>query len=1437
MQQISINSFPEKEEELLGKNTLNNINLMKKTNEYRVSYYDPMCEDHAQIERVIPVKYNCCKMFLFILLSIITGSLFIFFIIWFPKLKFYFMYSIVPIDQARKVAIYGTDGELYFIPLKKPNLPDLEKTNSFIYNHYDVNIPKGAQYITMFTFKLFQYVFDPLEMNFIPLKIRLDTTNENIILECCQGLNAEEYAHQRLIYGICDLDIKVKSFIRLLFEEFTDPFYLFQVFSVILWMTNQYELYASIIIFTTLVSLFVGAWETRKNLVNIQTMARYSCLVNVLRKDKNSNRANFVQMQSTELVPGDIFELQEEGMAMPCDCLLIQGTVIINEAMLTGESTPIIKSQIPQIKDHFNYDADKKFFLFAGTRIIQKRSREKKKLLGLVTETGFNTIKGNLIRSILYPKKMDEKFEKDSYKYIAMMSILCIVGFAISIPFLLRTQEWQEILKKSLDLVTTAVPPSLPACLGIGISYSIARLKKQKIMCIARDRVNIAGKVNILCFDKTGTLTEDHLDIYGYRSVKMKSKSQDFQFNPFIKDAYENASEAYNYYKQKRGKEKQHKDKNKDLNLFFVECLATCHCATYVNDKIIGDPVDVKMFESSGWTLHENSADQEEKTSHNMISTFVRPGQEEDLQAKIQKIKEKQLGPNEIDEIDRVMEDHYELGIVRRFDFVPKLQRMSVITKNVNENFYKVFCKGSPEKLRELCLPETIPDTFNDTLNKYAIKGFRVLAMAFKTIKMSYIQSQQISREKAESKMIFLGLLIVQNKLKNETKPTLNLLESAGLKMVMATGDNILTAISVSKECELIKKNSLVYSCEIDGNKLVWNAVENFDEENDPGEFIIEPRKEGDNDIVFMDSGKEMKQNKNNDLFEKGDNEITTSTNPNNNIINDFDINIKVDENKLRSSDLNIYKDQNEQNYKSNIFSNVLEPNNNDGYRKSVLEQGNQRRISIASGLEYDGSSFIDNFPPDRYSILYSKRPSIMVNVPILPTGEKEINSNIPTGDDSALMGLEIKEYPFQNVQEEYVIAMTGKTFETICALREKFLTTNNESFRIYNDLFKIILLHGRVFARMAPEHKALLVDGFKKEQLAVLMCGDGANDCMALRTADIGVSLSEEEASIAAPFTSKNQNISCLVPLLKEGKSSLVTSIQTFKYMMMYSLVQFICVTLLMVLSSYLSENQFLSVDIFIIIPLAFFIPATGPYKYLTKHHPTDSLISYPVITSILSQTLIALAFQLGAHFLVVYMLDEPDKKYISVCLPDEDNTDILACPDNTAVFLISNMQYLITAFAFSISKPFKSPIYTNYYLTFFMIFAFVYSCVIIVWPTKFTANLLQMYNFDNPEDSYYDNRRGPLPEFPEEEEGVEEEEETITRGLYYSYKNDKIKYYIQGLAILNFIVSYIFEKVIVPSTTAIWNARKIRKLREMKQRETEKALTMQQLFALRKN
>ena len=67
------------------------------------------------------------------------------------------------------------------------------------------------------------------------------------------------------------------------------------------------------------------------------------------------------------------------------------------------------------------------------------------------------------------------------------------------------------------------------------------------------------------------------------------------------------------------------------------------------------------------------------------------------------------------------------------------------------------------------------------------------------------------------------------------------------------------------------------------------------------------------------------------------------------------------------------------------------------------------------------------------------------------------------------------------------------------------------------------LLLKAKVFARMSPDEKAMLVQFLQKHTPEnVIMCGDGANDCAALKTADAGVSLADSEASIAAPFSSK---------------------------------------------------------------------------------------------------------------------------------------------------------------------------------------------------------------------------------------------------------------------------------------------------------------------------
>lgn len=76
-----------------------------------------------------------------------------------------------------------------------------------------------------------------------------------------------------------------------------------------------------------------------------------------------------------------------------------------------------------------------------------------------------------------------------------------------------------------------------------------------------------------------------------------------------------------------------------------------------------------------------------------------------------------------------------------------------------------------------------------------------------------------------------------------------------------------------------------------------------------------------------------------------------------------------------------------------------------------------------------------------------------------------------------------------------------------------------------------------QIFARMKPADKTLLIQSLqsmRKSNTFVGMCGDGANDCGALKQADAGISIGEAETSVAAPFTSKIQDISCVVELLK---------------------------------------------------------------------------------------------------------------------------------------------------------------------------------------------------------------------------------------------------------------------------------------------------------------
>lgn len=131
--------------------------------------------------------------------------------------------------------------------------------------------------------------------------------------------------------------------------------------------------------------------------------------------------------------------------------------------------------------------------------------------------------------------------------------------------------------------------------------------------------------------------------------------------------------------------------------------------------------------------------------------------------------------------------------------------------------------------------------------------------------------------------------------------------------------------------------------------------------------------------------------------------------------------------------------------------------------------------------------------------------------------------------------------------------------------------------------------------------------------------CGDGANDCAALKTADVGISLSPAEASIAAPFTSSIQDISCVITLLTEGRAALATSFSCFKYMVLYAVCESMSVCVLYFGYTNLSEGEFLYIDLFLVLPLSSLMGLTRATNRLSRQLPKGSLISAPVVASLL--------------------------------------------------------------------------------------------------------------------------------------------------------------------------------------------------------------------------
>ncbi|XP_075124652.1 putative cation-transporting ATPase 13A4 isoform X2 [Leptodactylus fuscus] len=615
-----------------------------------------------------------------------------------------------------------------------------------------------------------RYVWNPLEGLFQKIGVLEENLScSDIHTKYGLGLSSEEQKSRQKLCGPNTIEVEIIPIWKLLFKEILNPFYCFEVYSLSTWLATGYIEYSMAILLLTILSVLATIYLLRMQSVKLHRMveSHNNVMVSVLQRN-----GVVKETESKFLVPGDVIILSEKKFYLPCDALLISGGCVINEGMLTGESVPVTKVPLPNVDNRIPWKLHsgenfRTHMLYCGTEVIKTKPPPDGSVKALVLQTGFNTAKGDLIRSILYPKPMNFKLHREVMKVLVGLMVLSVIGVIYTVVILsMSGATTKDLVIMVLIMATVAVPVSLPPALTICTLYSQTRLKKQGIFCISPQRIIVCGQLNLVCFDKTGTLTEDGLDLWGIVPSQGNSFQEALFFTPGCTLPWSP----------------------------LVGAMACCHSLVLMDGKVHGDPLDMKMFEGTGWELGES------KTNGKYSSySIVTPG-------------------------TRTLDVPVKgLGIFYQFPFSSSLQRMSVIAKTIGDMKFWVFMKGAPEVIIQFCKKETVPENFSCILDHYTMQGFRVIGIGYKEFKSSEdINEKTVIREEVESELKFLGFLIMENRLKSETQPVLQELKSANIRTIMVTGDNLQTACTVGLSSGMVPDTSsllMLEACEPDGER------------------------------------------------------------------------------------------------------------------------------------------------------------------------------------------------------------------------------------------------------------------------------------------------------------------------------------------------------------------------------------------------------------------------------------------------------------------------------------------------------------------------------------------------------------------------------------------------------------------------------------------
>jgi len=296
-------------------------------------------------------------------------------------------------------------------------------------------------------------------------------------------------------------------------------------------------------------------------------------------------------------------------------------------------------------------------------------------------------------------------------------------------------------------------------------------------------------------------------------------------------------------------------------------------------------------------------------------------------------------------------------------------------------------------------------------------------------------------------------------------------------------------------------------------------------------------------------------------------------------------------------------------------------------------------------------------------------------------------------------------------------LALTGKAFNILC---------QNDEMRKY-------LLKCRVFARMNPSDKVRCVQLHMEKEITA-MCGDGGNDCGALRVAHVGLAMSNAEASIVSSFSTKNVSPLAMVTLLRQGRAALATSFSAYKFLLIYGETIIMAKFVYQYFNVELYEYVWILCDAFFITVLGYTLTLSNPRDKLSPRRPTVMLFGPETLISTMGIIVINGIFMMCSMVLLYqqpwFVCQEFDSRMIDITkwwlLADNFEGETLG--------IVLFYQCFVAAAIGNFGSYFREAWWKNYPFVFFFLLAFTtLSCVLLLDPNPLGCWL--RFNCGNPE------------------------------------------------------------------------------------------------------